>query len=84
VENLEQAIVHCERALTVYTLEAFPKERAMTQTNLAGVYSDRMNKVSLFAQSGLFAGYTKAQQRRRHFKHPLSTSGLMFWLRSVS
>jgi len=32
-ENLEQAIGHCKRALTVFTRRSFPTEWAMTQTN---------------------------------------------------
>ncbi|MGB3265950.1 MAG: tetratricopeptide repeat protein [Microcoleus sp.] len=42
-ENLERAIAFYEAALTVYTLEDFPEDWAMTQNNLANAYRNRIN-----------------------------------------
>jgi tetratricopeptide (TPR) repeat protein len=40
--NLEQAIVHYQQALEVYTRQAFPKQWAMTQNNLGTAFADRL------------------------------------------
>jgi tetratricopeptide (TPR) repeat protein len=42
-DNLERAIAFYKAALTVYTLEDFPEDWAMTQNNLALAYSNRIN-----------------------------------------
>jgi tetratricopeptide (TPR) repeat protein len=41
-DNLEQAIAAYERALEVYTRDAFSEQWATTQNNLANAYSDRI------------------------------------------
>ncbi|MCS6792192.1 MAG: tetratricopeptide repeat protein [Oscillatoriaceae bacterium SKW80] len=41
LENLERAITCYEKALKVYTLDAFPQEWAITQRNLALVQEER-------------------------------------------
>ncbi|RFP60973.1 MAG: CHAT domain-containing protein, partial [Limnothrix sp. CACIAM 69d] len=41
-DNLEMAIAAYERALEVYTREAFPEDWAMTQNNLAAAYRNRI------------------------------------------
>jgi CHAT domain-containing protein len=42
INNIEIAIICYQSVLTVYTLDAFPKQWAMTQNNLAAAYRNRI------------------------------------------
>jgi hypothetical protein len=42
VDNLEQALSHCNQALEVYTRQDFPEDWAMVQGTLANVFLSRI------------------------------------------
>jgi tetratricopeptide (TPR) repeat protein len=59
-DNLEQAIAACERALEVYTRDAFPEQWAMTQNNLAAAYSNQIRGEQADNLEQAIAAYERA------------------------
>ena len=69
-DNLERAIIASEQALQVYTRDAFPKNWAATQNNLANAYSERIRGERADNLKRAITAYEQALQVRTRDAFP--------------